>query len=367
MRVLIAAGGTAGHVFPGIALAEELRDQLGAKVRFVGTASGQESKLVPTAGFPLATAPARPFHRGLSLAAVRAPLTALRAASICRPLVREVDVVVGMGGFVSVPASLAAWRAKVPLVLHEQNAVPGLANRLSARWAQAIALAFEDARPRLPARVRNAVTGTPIRASVLRVRDERAALRDEAMGHFELDSGRQTIVVFGGSQGALHLDRDAAGASRLLASRQDLQFLVITGPAHARAFARPLTTDGLLLRTLPFVERMELVYSVADLVVARAGASTVAEVSACGIPALLIPYPYATARHQEANARALKRAGAASVLLDDELTPSSLADRIGALIDHPERLKAMAEAAERFGKPDAAAEVADLVRSVSPS
>lgn len=366
MRVLIAAGGTAGHVFPGIALAEELRDGFGANVSFVGTAGGQESRLVPEAGFPIATTPALPFPRAVSVAAIRAPITALRAARVCGPVVREVDAVVGMGGYTSVPAALAAWRARVPLVIHEQNAVPGLANRLCARWARSVALAFDEARGRFPRRVQTVVTGVPVRTSVLRARDERATLLEEALQAFELHSDRQTVVVFGGSQGALHLDRAAAGAATLLAGRGDLQLLVITGPAHARAFAQRSATGRLLVRTVPFVERMELVYAAADLVVSRAGASTVAELSACGIPALLVPYPYATGRHQEANARALNRFGGASILLDDELTEDSLADRIGALIDYPERLKAMAEASRRFGKPDAARSVAELVRAAQP-
>lgn len=362
MRVVIAAGGTAGHVFPGIAVAESLRDRFGAEVRFIGRRAGQETSLVPKAGFPLASIDARPFTRGVSSAIVWAPLAAIRSALRCRPLVRDAHVVVGMGGFVSVPVSLASWWERVPLVVHEQNAIAGLANRMAARWARTVALAFEEARAKLPRRTSAVVTGNPVRPSVLRVREERKGLATEALEVFDLSKERRTIVVFGGSQGALHLDRDALGACRLLASREDLQMLLITGPAHEEAVRRAFPpASGLRVRTASFVDRMELVYALADLVVARAGASTVAELSACGVPAVLVPYPYATGNHQEANARALQRAGGATVLLDEELNPPSLVRRIEALVDQPERMEAMAAASLEFGKPDAADRLADVV------
>ena len=167
--------------------------------------------------------------------------------------------------------------------------------------------------------------------------------------------------MFGGSQGALHLNRAAVGAARILDGRSDIQILLVTGPVHHERFRREIRPGGgLLLRAEPFVDRMELVYASADLAVCRAGASTVAELTVCGVPALLIPYPYATGRHQEANARALQRAGGASVLLDDQLGPETLADRIIELVDHRERLALMADASTAFGKPDAADALATL-------
>jgi len=355
LRVLVAAGGTAGHVFPGLAVGRRLRDRFGADVLFIGRSDGQEARLVPEAGFRLVTVEARPFVRRVSIAALRAPLTALRAAGRARRVVRGADVVLGMGGYVSVPVSLAAGRERVPLVIHEQNAVLGLANRVAARWAAAVALAFEDASPGVPRRTAAVVTGNPVRESVLRVPMEREALAKEARTEFRLEPDRKTVVVFGGSQGALHLNQAAVGAARVLSGRSDLQILMITGPAHHERFRREIRPRaGLLLRAEPFVERMELVYACADLAVARAGASTVAELAVSGLPALLIPYPYATGRHQEANARALQRAGGASVLLDDQLGPESLADRIIELVDHRERLDLMATASAAFARPDAA-------------
>lgn len=362
MRVLIAGGGTAGHVFPALALARRLASEDGVEVRFAGTATGLEARLVADAGFPFLAVEASPFLRRFSPAALRAPLSIVRGMRRIRPEVETADVVVGMGGYVSGPVVLAAFSARRRVVLHEQNAVPGLANRLFSRRAHAVALSFAEAARFLPRRARVAVTGNPVREEVLRVREEREALAREAAEELDLEPARKTILVFGGSQGALHVDRASVGACRLLADRGDLQLVLLTGPAHFEDVARGLPTGtALRIRPFPFLSRMELAYACADLVVARAGATSIAEITACGLPSLLIPYPYATGRHQEANARAVQRAGAAAVLLDDRLNPEELADRLVGLIDHEERLQAMGERAASWGHPDAASAVAKMV------
>jgi UDP-N-acetylglucosamine--N-acetylmuramyl-(pentapeptide) pyrophosphoryl-undecaprenol N-acetylglucosamine transferase len=369
--VVIAGGGTAGHVFPGLALAGALRDR-GHVVAFIGTDRGLESRLVPEAGFSFHAVPASPLVRHVSLAAARAPFVALAAIRTCRPLVRHARAVVGMGGYASVSAVLAARREHVPVLIHEQNAVAGLANRALSRIARAIGLSFADARDAFPRRVRTELTGNPVRQEILRVPEDREALAKEGRQTLDLDEGRRTIVIFGGSQGALHLDRAAVGAARLLATRTDLQILLITGPAHLEMMRPGLPSFpegggrvGLLVRILGYLDRMELAYACADLVVSRAGATTVAELTVCGLPALLIPYPYATGRHQEANARALQRGGGASVLLDDQVSAEALAGRIVSLVDHDERLTAMAERSASFGRPDAADRLADLLQEVA--
>lgn len=368
MRAVVGTGGTAGHVFPALAMAQRLRDRLGAEVVFVGREEGQEAALVPAAGFSLETVEALPFRRRFSMAALRAPLSAMRAAGRCRTVVRGADVVIGMGGYVSVPVSVAAWREKVPLVLHEQNAAPGLANRLAARWARAVALSFAAAAAGLPRRVRTVVTGNPVRDPIIRVREDRAALAGQAIGELGLEARRRTVVIFGGSQGALRLNRAAVDLCGILGDREDLQLLVIAGPRHHEEIRRLLPPSrGLLVRTAAFVERMELAYAAADLAVSRAGATTVAELTVCGVPAILVPYPYATARHQEANARAVERAGGATVLLDDEATGPALAGKIRRLLDDASGLSAMGRASLRFGRPKAADALADLAAEVARS
>jgi UDP-N-acetylglucosamine--N-acetylmuramyl-(pentapeptide) pyrophosphoryl-undecaprenol N-acetylglucosamine transferase len=365
LRVVVAGGGTAGHVFPGLALARALKER-GHEVSFAGTERGLEARLVPAAGFEFHVVEASPFVRRLSVAALRAPIVALRAVRRSRDLVSGADVVVGMGGYVSVPAVVGARRLRIPAVLHEQNAVPGLANRVLSRVASSVGLSFAAAASLFPRSVhgRLVVTGNPVREEILRVPADRAALSKEGRRELGLEEGRRTVVIFGGSQGALHVDRAAAGACRLLQARADLQVLLIAGPAHLDLVRRALPAmpgTAILVRAVGYLDRMDLAYACADLVVARAGATTIAELTAVGLPALLIPYPYATGRHQEANARALQRAGGASVLLDDQLTAETLAGRIESLIDHDERLRAMSERSRAFGRPDAADRLADLV------
>jgi UDP-N-acetylglucosamine--N-acetylmuramyl-(pentapeptide) pyrophosphoryl-undecaprenol N-acetylglucosamine transferase len=368
MKVVISGGGTAGHVSPGLALGRELGAR-GHEVSFIGTDRGVEVRMVPAAGFELSVVRSRPFVREVSLRAAKAPFSAAAAVRACRPLVRGSSAVVGMGGYASAPAVLAARRQHVPVVLHEQNAIPGLANRTLARMAEAVALSFPEAAARFPARVRTVPTGNPVRQEILRVREDRAALASEAVSTFGMRAGRRTVVVFGGSLGALHLDRSAVAACRLLADRSDLQLLIITGPSHLEAIRGGWLEDtpdgGLLVRMEGFVERMELVYALADLIVARAGASSVAEISALGIPSVLIPYPHAAAGEQEANARALEGAGGAVVLMDADITGRSLAERIVGAVDQPERLAALAAGAASFGRPGAAAALADLVEEVA--
>ena len=361
MNVVIAGGGTAGHVFPAIALAQELA-QAGHEATFLGTAQGLEARLVPEAGFPFVAIEALPLARRASAATLRAPVVALRSVRGCRPHVRSADVVVGMGGYVSVPPILAARRDGRPVVLHEQNAVPGLANRVLARAARIVALSFGDAAPRVPGRARTVVTGNPVRARILEVPARRDALRAEALDALDLEAGRTTVLVFGGSQGALHLNRTVVGALRHLAHRRDLQLLVLTGARHhpvvREAAARPM---DLRVRALAFLDRMELAYAVADAVVARAGATSIAEITVCGLASILIPYPHATANHQQANAREVQRAGAAEILHDADLQPADLAARIARLADDGARTATMATRAGAWARPRAAEMLAAVV------
>ena len=361
MRILIAGGGTAGHIFPALALARRLQER-GTEVRFAGTLTGQEANLVSGAGLPFVPIDARPLVRRVSVRALTGPVAALRSVARCRPIVEEVDVVVGMGGYVSVPVALAAVRARKPLVLHEQNAVPGLANRTLARPARTVALSFAESRRMLPRRVKTVVTGDPVREEILAVPSKRAALAKEAREAFGLEEDRTTVLVFGGSQGALHVNHATVGALHVLKDRADLQVILLTGPAHIDELRQRIPTDiRLIVRPMPFLDRMELAYAVADLVVSRSGATTCAEITVCGLPALLVPYPYATGRHQEANSRALQRAGAAAIVMDDALTGPLLAARLADLLGSRERLGAMAERSSAWGRPDAADALADVV------
>jgi UDP-N-acetylglucosamine--N-acetylmuramyl-(pentapeptide) pyrophosphoryl-undecaprenol N-acetylglucosamine transferase len=366
MRVTITGGGTGGHVFNALALASRLREEHDAEVEFIGSARGQEALLIPAAGYPFHAIRAEKMVRETSLRTLRAPFVALRAVGRCRRWVADRDVVVGMGGYVSAPAVLAARRAGVPVVLHEQNAVPGLANRLLARGAAAMGLTFADAAVRLPRRLRTVVTGNPVREAIRAVPGARASLAFEAMEAFDLDPSRRTVLVFGGSQGALHLNQAVAGAVDVLEGAADLQLLVGTGPGHLEILRSAVEADHpLRVRALAFIERMDLAYSAADLAVSRAGANNIAELTVCGVPAILVPYPHAAEDHQEANARELVRVGAADLLHDEVLTPQVLAERIGSALADAQRLARMSAAALSWAKPDADRRLASLIAQVA--
>jgi UDP-N-acetylglucosamine--N-acetylmuramyl-(pentapeptide) pyrophosphoryl-undecaprenol N-acetylglucosamine transferase len=364
VKVVVAGGGTAGHVFPAVALAERLRGD-GHEVSFVGSPDGQEARLVPAAGFPFHAVRAQKMVRSASLRTAAAPIVALRSVRDARPLVRGAGVVVGVGGYVSAPAVLAARGAGARVVLHEQNAVPGLANRLLSRRADVVALSFADAARRLPRRARTTVTGNPVRSAVADVPARRAGLAEEARAMLGLERGRTTVCVFGGSQGAQALDRLVAGAADALAERADLQLLVLTGPANTELLRGAVEHDRpLRVRAIGFLDRIELALAVADLAVSRGGSGHLAELTVCAVPAIVVPYPHATENHQEANARELERAGAAEVAVEASLTPAELARRILALADDRERRATMAAAAAAWAKPDADRRLADVVERV---
>jgi UDP-N-acetylglucosamine--N-acetylmuramyl-(pentapeptide) pyrophosphoryl-undecaprenol N-acetylglucosamine transferase len=285
---------------------------------------------------------------------------------VCRPIVSEADAVVGMGGYVSGPAVAAALRSAIPVVLHEQNAIPGLANRWFARKAKTVALSFEAARDRFPQKVNTVVTGNPVREAVATLSRHRSELRAEGLEVLHLANERRTIAIFGGSQGASHVNDVAVAVCRLLRGRSDLQVVILSGRTHgvgveAAVSALELQAGDLNVEVLGFLDRMELAYAVADIIVSRAGATSIAEITAAGLAAILVPYPHATANHQEANARILQHAGAATVVLDGGMTASVLADAVTGLTDDDARRREMAEASAQWGRPDAASALANVI------
>jgi UDP-N-acetylglucosamine--N-acetylmuramyl-(pentapeptide) pyrophosphoryl-undecaprenol N-acetylglucosamine transferase len=365
MNVVLTGGGTAGHVFPALAVARELRDTQGASVTFIGSVAGQEARLVPEDGFPFIGLRVASAQSRLSLSTLRAVALAMRGSRACQATVTAADVVVSIGGFASAPAALAARRSHRPLVLMEPNSVPGAVNRIAARWASVVATTFEATAARLPPGIRVERTGNPIRPEIAAVWTERDRLRMEARAAFDLEDGRRTVLVVGGSQGALHLDQVLAATLPSLADRRDLQLLVSTGPSHLDVVAGAIDpAAALLVRAVPFIDRMDRALAIADLAVSRAGGS-VAELAACGLPAILVPYPHATEHHQEANAHEVQAAGAARTLDDDELSPSALRAGILELVGDDERRRRMGEAARAWSRPDAAARIAALAREVA--
>jgi len=362
LDVLVAAAGTGGHIFPGLALARALVAR-GHRVTFAGTSRGIETRTVPAAGFELDLLPILPLSRRLSPETVLAPFAAVAGVAAAHSLVRRrrADVVVGMGGYVTLPTALGARLAGVPVVLHEQNAVPGIANRLAARVAARVALGVEEAAGAFPAG-RTVMVGNPVRPELAHV--DRAALRADGLAAFGLDPQRRTLFVFGGSLGARRINTAVVDSAGRWPAAGGLQILHACGrrdEVTVRAGWAGADAGGLLVRVVPFVERMDLAYAVADLAVSRAGALTVAELTAAGVPAVMVPLPHATAGHQAANARVLAAAGGVVAVPDEALDGERLVRAAAPLLASPDTLAAMAKVMRDLARPHAADDLADVV------
>jgi len=354
--VVIAGGGTGGHVTPALALGEAFRER-GDRVLFIGSDRGLEARLVPEAGFRLEALGSRQvMGRGVA-GRLRGGLAILVAARRARRALRDfgADLVVSVGGYAAMPAVLAAWTRRTPLCLVEPNAVPGRVNRLAARGARRVFVGFEAAGRRLdpsfragaPGKVR--CTGVPLRAAL--VEACRGASRRRPEPPFRL-------LVFGGSQGARQINQALVEALPRLADLP-LEVFHQTGEAERERVEDAYRAAGVRACVAAFEPDMPRRYRWADLALCRAGALTVAELALAGLPALLVPYPYAADDHQSANARELERAGAARCLDAHRLDGAALADALRGLLERPEALAAMGEAAARLGRPDAAARVVD--------
>lgn len=356
MKVVIAGGGTAGHVNPALALAEAL----GGEVSFVGTTQGAEARLVPAAGLPLSFLEVRGFDRSRPWELPAVALHAWRATQQARRilLAEKPDVVVGMGGYVSLPVGLAARRARIPLVLHEQNIVLGLANKVLARFAVAVGVSFAETLRDVGER--GVYVGNPVPSRLLHV--DRAAARVAGARRFGLDPDVPTLLVFGGSLGARTINTAAEGLRSLWRDRTDRQVLHIAGSAQP---VLDRDEEALSFRSVPYVENMAEAYALADLALCRGGATTVAEITVASVPSIVVPYPYHRDRQQERHGRVLERAGAGVVLLDADVTPERVASLADELLTDTTRLSSMRESAERLARPDAAEALARVVRRVA--
>jgi UDP-N-acetylglucosamine--N-acetylmuramyl-(pentapeptide) pyrophosphoryl-undecaprenol N-acetylglucosamine transferase len=367
LSVVIAGGGTGGHIVPAIALAKALTKHAAA-VRIVGRQGGPEATTVRAQGIAFEGIDVLGFRRSVSprnvLAAAKGALATGRALGILRRA--RADVAVGTGGYVSIPVAMAAAMLRIPLVLHEANAIPGVANRLAGRWAAAVAVSFPGAERWFRAPV--TMTGNPIRPEVATL--DRLAHRTEAYDHFGLEARRRTLLVFGGSQGARRINEAALGAYERWRGDERLQVLHLVGPkelpaAEARLEDLRLPEDRVLWRLVGSTDRMDLAYSVADLALCRAGAATLFEIASAALPAIVVPYPYATADHQRANAQPLVDSKAVVLLLDADCTAGSVGELVDDLLWDESRLGAMSASIHEFARPQAAESLADVVRSVA--
>ena len=353
MRVIIAGGGTGGHLFPGVAIAEEIKARdPSSEVLFVGTQRGIEARVLPKLGLPLELIDASGLKTVGIAGALRGLAKVPRAILQSRRIVRQFrpDAVIGVGGYASGPLVLAAWMARIPTAILEQNSIPGLANKILGKFVRAVFLAFDETR-RFFAPRRVVMSGNPIRR----------ALRDKllAAAPAAAPGGTLRVFCFGGSLGAKAVNALMVDAAAALAARGvSLELVHQTGADERVATEERYRAAGVAADVRDFIDDMASEYQRADLVIARAGATTVAELAAVGRPAILIPYPFAADNHQERNAAALADAGAALVFRQSELDGETLASAIEGLVKDREKLGRMREAMRALARPDAAAEIA---------
>ncbi|MBY0389592.1 MAG: undecaprenyldiphospho-muramoylpentapeptide beta-N-acetylglucosaminyltransferase [Mycobacterium pseudokansasii] len=366
LSIVLAGGGTAGHVEPAMAVADALSAlQPNVRITALGTPRGLETTLVPARGYHLELITPVPLPRKPSGDLARLPPRVWRAVAETRAVLDAVDadVVVGFGGYVALPAYLAARGIpgmrgrgrRVPVVIHEANARAGLANRVGARSADRVLSAVPDCGLR-----RAEVVGVPVRQAITGL--DRAALRAEARAHFGFADDARVLLVFGGSQGAVSLNRAVSAAAADLAAA-GVSVLHAPGPKNVLELRTPGAGDPPYV-AVPYLDRMDLAYAAADLVICRSGAMTVAEVSAVGLPAIYVPLPIGNGE-QRLNALPVVNAGGGMVVADADLTPALVAREVAGLLTDPPRLAAMTAAAAQVGHRDAARQVAQAALDIA--
>jgi UDP-N-acetylglucosamine--N-acetylmuramyl-(pentapeptide) pyrophosphoryl-undecaprenol N-acetylglucosamine transferase len=351
MRIIIAGGGTGGHVIPALAIAQQLKKQFDAEVLFIGTARGIETRLVPAAGFPLELIRVGALKNVSLLTRAKTMFDLPRAIGTSSRMLSEFDpeVVIGVGGYASGPAMVAAIRRRLPTLAFEPNVVPGFANRMVARWVSAAAVHFEETCKYFP---RCRVTGVPVRSAFFSIPPK--------------NSGVPTLLVFGGSQGARAINQ--AMMESLAGLREKIPGIHVIHQTGQRDYDRVLVAyqeSGISGEVHKFIDDMPSTVGRADLLVCRSGASTVGEITAAGKPAIFVPFPAAADDHQNVNARALERAGAAVVVEESNLGAAYLVETIVALMNDSGRLQNMSGAAKSLAHPKAVEEIAEMVERLA--
>lgn len=361
VNVVLAGGGSAGHTSPLIATAEVLARQ-GDTLSCIGTPRGLENRVIPAAGLELDLVDPVPLPRKPSVELAKVPFRLAKSVKQARDILRhrQADVLVGFGGYVSLPGYLAARMAKIPIVIHEQNALPGLANKIAARFASRVAVTFPDTP--LPGAE---VVGLPIRGSLTALARAGRGDRQASRTGFGLHPDLPTVLVSGGSQGARSINQAVAGSvAGLLA--QGIQVLHVLGPKNLTDDLVTITdpTTGAVYQPVAFVDAMEDAYAAADLMVGRSGAGTVCETAALGLPTILVPFPHGNGE-QARNSVALVEKGGALIIADGDLTPERLGQAITELIGDPEQLATMAAVGPELMPADAAERLAAAIHAAA--
>jgi len=361
MRVIIAGGGTGGHLFPGLAIAEELKRRNGmTEIIFVGTEHGIEARVVPKEGYPIKFLRAEgmmgiPLHRRIPAMAkmILSFLDSYKIIKLVRP-----DILIGVGGYASGAIMLIAACMSIPTVILEQNCIPGFTNKVLGKFVNAICITYQESMPFFP-KEKTFLTGNPVRMHILK------GSRESGYRFFSLEENLFTVFVFGGSSGARSINTAVIDSLRSLNDlRDNIQFLHQTGSGDYEHVSNAYRDLGFRGMVTPFIYQMGEAYAVSDIVISRAGATTLAEMTALGKPAILIPYPYATGHHQELNAMKLLDMGAAKMILDSELSGESLAHSIRELYENEAMRTEMQKHSRILGRPEASEKVVDIAMSL---
>ena len=358
MLAVVSGGGTAGHINPAIATAEVLRER-GVEVHFAGRPAGNESEWVRAAGIPFTPFEAEGFHRGHLTTLAKGLVIDSKSTGKAKEWFKQIkpDVVVGFGGYVAIPVGRAASKLGIPLVIHEQNSVMGWTNRYLSSKAQVVCLTYEHAMKDVADKSKVVVTGCPVRASVF------SATREEGRALLGIPEDARMLLVTGGSLGARHLNQAICAMKDKLLSREDLHIVHVTGPKELESVQEALALtpeESQRWRLFGFTGDMPACMAATDVIVSRAGASSLAEISARAIPAVLVPFPFATADHQTTNAQAYVQAGCASMIADDQVETPEFVRLVTDLLDDPAARTSMTAAARARKTADAATALADI-------
>ena len=362
MKIIVSGGGTGGHIYPALTLIDAIKSKRPeADFLYVGTEKGLEADIVPKAGINfIALKLEGGFERRFTLENISRAANAIWSVKRAGDIVKDFkpNVVVGTGGYVCGPILLAASLMKVPTLIQEQNAVAGVTNKILSKFVDKIAVGTRDALKNFP-HDKTTYTGNPIRAEVLK------AKREDGLKEFNFKDDLPIVLISGGSRGARSINNAMIDVLKSEAGKNSAQFLHVTGKGEFDSVMEKLSDlDAPNIKVVPYLYNMPQAMAMADLAIFRAGATGLAELTARGVPAILIPYPFAAENHQEFNARALVEAGAARMILNKDLTADILSAQLDELLASPQTLKQMAKASLSLGKPDAADEIADIILSL---
>ncbi len=363
MKVLIAGGGTGGHINPGLAIAKYIKQkEAEADITFVGTKKGLETKLVPREGFPLETITVRGFKRKLSLDTLVAIKELIQSFFQASKLLKRIkpDVVIGTGGYVCGPVLYMAAKKGIPTLIHESNAFPGVTNRLLEKYVNYVAISFKDAEKYFKNKNKLVLTGNPVRDELLK------SERDNVVSDLGIVEGKPVIVAMGGSRGARKINETIADMLNNY-FKGEFNLIFATGEAQFDDINRTIKVDDKyndMVKVVPYIYNVDQVYVASDLMICRAGAITISELQVMGIPSILIPSPYVTANHQEHNARSLEKDGGAVVILENELNADLLYKQICSLISNKDVLKKMAKSASKNSVTDSVEKIYHLIKEI---